>query len=110
MEIEIKEGNGIHPETIADAGKMVCTIRKGTPDGDTVEETERTAKNGGTFKQYALFLKSGEDDLMLQYLFGKQLKECLSKFGQETKNWVGRKVELTAKKRGKYFDVAIKPI
>lgn len=106
MEIEIT-GQGIRPEDLT--GDEMFNIRLN--GGDCVAAEERTAKKGGDFTQYTLFLVdcTTKEDKEIRFLFGKHLNPLIKQWGKKTEDWEGNTINIRPKKKGEFWDVELCP-
>jgi len=108
MEIAEENANGINPKNMN--GTERFKIRNSEEHGDVLAQEERTAKNGGTFLQYTLFLEDEElNERELRFLFNKHLNVLIRSFGGDSKKWEGKDILVIPQTKGEYSDVKLEP-
>ncbi len=107
MEMEIS-GQGILPENLT--GDELFNVR--LSNEDCLQEDKRTAKDGGKFKQYTLFLEdvTTHEEKELRYLFSKHFNPLIKQWGKNSVSWEGNTLQIKPKKQGKFWDVELFPV
>jgi len=112
MEIpEVSTIRGVKPQDFLTTElELTICIPEGENDTVAVEERKNT-KDGGAFKQYAVFGRDNEgNDRKVSFLFAADIQDLRQHFGAESLGWVGRKIAVTGKKDGKYYRTVIRAV
>ena len=80
---------------------------------DCVTVNNRTSKSGEAYTDMTLHVTGSDGewagDFKMNYLFDRDLKHLVDAWGEETVNWMGKRILINGVKDGKYTRWLIKP-
>jgi len=117
LEIQTNFWRGIRPADYAEIEpeQFIVTLRE--DQKDTISKDVRTAKKGGDFEQYTIYLLKENKDCppedwekyKIQFLMQSDFEHIARKYGGKSEEWKGKAILVGAVKDKQYHKFILKP-
>ena len=109
------QDNGMNPKLfLALDNPEKFKISTAPESTDCLQGAEKESKSGVKYMQFSLFVEgalgSGFEGLQeIKFLFARDLKQIRKEYGEDSVQWVGKVIQVSAKQEGDYARWDLKP-
>ena len=105
---------GLNPKKFLESTGTLMEIGHNEAGNDCITEIKRTSKaDGKEYSQLTLHVTGSDGewagDFKVNYLFDRDLKALVDAWGEESKEWLGKRITLKARKEGDFNRWIIEP-
>ena len=108
MEIPTEIINGVNPKHLKEPLQLKIRANK---DGDCLHVEKRKADKGGEFEQITLSCEDKDGTKReVRYLFTADLVALAQAYGSDSKQWIGKLIQVDVKQDGKFLRIVLSAV